>query len=151
MSYNDPWDWTQQTPAASPLSGATIQPSQAVVPQGIPEQPGLGDQALQMVEGKAISKGLNAAEDKITPYITEGFDKVKGALFPAAAPAEATAAGIAPEMMSGAAAASEAGLASAAPLAAGAAEAGAMSTIGTAMPYVGAALLAAKMFGIKLF
>ena len=65
---NDPWSWVDQQPPVAPLSGATIQPSQATPAQiqVQPKEPGIMDMVTPMVTGRAINKGADALEKSVT-------------------------------------------------------------------------------------
>lgn len=101
MSYNDPWDWAAQQPqsAPAPLSGAipAAQASMPVVQQG---QAGPVTEVSNMVTNKMIGKGMDKTEKFVEPYITEGIDAAKGALFQAAPAVVKTPSIVAPAMSS---------------------------------------------------
>jgi hypothetical protein len=142
MYKDDPWAWANEQPMAAPLSGASIQPSQAVSPQISQAPPGLIEGTIKpMIVGKAINKGMEAA----TPYAESALASAKGALFPAAA---APMAGAATAAMTPTAAATVAS--AAAPAAAGAG-AGAMAALPAMGPlgWAGMAYLTGK--ALKIF
>jgi hypothetical protein len=146
MYKDDPWAWANEQPMAAPLSGASIQPSQAVSPQISQAPPGLIEGTIKpMIVGKAINKGMEAA----TPYAESALASAKGALFPTAATAApAVAAPMAGAAMAPTAAATVAS--AAAPAAAGAG-AGAMAALPAMGPlgWAGMAYLTGK--ALKIF
>ncbi len=102
---------------------------------GRPQDPTLQEQAAAIAKQKAMAKG----EELATPYLdglfTSGVDKVKGFFNPASTPAVTQAAPLAEG-------------ATVANAATGAAGTGAMTGLGAAVPYIGAAMLAGKAFGL---
>lgn len=102
---------------------------------GRPQDPTLQEQAAAIAKQKAMEKG----EELATPYLdglfTSGVDKVKGFFSPATTPAVTQAAPLAEG-------------ATVANAATGAAGTGAMAGLGAAVPYIGAAMLAGKAFGL---
>ena len=101
---------------------------------GRPQDPTLQEQAAAIAKQKAMEKG----EEMATPYLdglfTSGVDKVKGFFNPVSTPAVTQAAPIAEGAVTQAAT--------------GAAGTGAMAGLGAAVPYIGAAMLAGKAFGL---
>ena len=137
-----------------------------------PQQPGVMQQAGDMVKNRAMNKGLDYGEKQITSALTptalatpsatqmaglEGLAGTSGAgLSPGAAQAVLGSSSSAAPLVAEAAGMTSAGLAGttgaglATTAGTGAATAGAgagMAALGTAVPYVGAALLAGKALG----
>tara|TARA_R110001592_G_scaffold5126_5_gene28461 strand:- start:13761 stop:14252 length:492 start_codon:yes stop_codon:yes gene_type:complete len=119
----------------APMGGANRRPAARyqALSSGRPQDPTLQEQAAAMAKQKAMEKG----EELATPYLdglfTSGVDKVKGFFNPVSTPAVTQAAPLA----EGATIATEA-----------AAGTGAMAGLGAAVPYIGAAMLAGKAFGL---
>jgi hypothetical protein len=119
----------------APMGGANRRPAARyqALSSGRPQDPTLQEQAAAMAKQKAMAKG----EELATPYLdglfTSGVDKVKGFFNPVSTPAVTQAA----PLTEGATIATEA-----------AAGTGAMAGLGAAVPYIGAAMLAGKAFGL---
>ena len=126
---------------------------------GRPQDPTLQEQAAAIAKQKAMEKG----EEMATPYLdglfTSGVDKVKGFFSPATTPAVTQAAPLAEGATMAEVAAGAGGNAfgtigtgltetAATQAATGAAGTGAMAGLGAAVPYIGAAMLAGKAFGL---
>jgi len=79
MSYEDPWDWTRKEPAQAPLSNTLqYQPQPEMQPgQMVPNQE---DPLLSMVKGRAMDKGLTAAENKVAGMFTPSAPLSTGTL-----------------------------------------------------------------------
>jgi hypothetical protein len=61
VDVEDPWDWSKSQPMTVPMA-ATIKPSEAVIPQAVPDKTEqfLGQQAMG-IGTNAVSKGIDAA------------------------------------------------------------------------------------------
>ena len=119
----------------APVGGANRRPAARYQPlsSGRPQDPTLQEQAAAMAKQKAMAKGEELATPYLDDLFTSGVDKVKGFFNPVSTPAVTQAAPLA----EGATIATEA-----------AAGTGAMAGLGAAVPYIGAAMLAGKAFGL---
>jgi len=123
----------------APVGGANRRPAARYQPlsSGRPQDPTLQEQAAAVAKQKAMEKG----EELATPYLdglfTSGVDKVKGFFNPVSTPAVTQAAPLA-----------EGATVANAATGAAATGTGAMAGLSTAVPYIGAAMLAGKAFGL---
>lgn len=101
---------------------------------GRPQDPTLQEQAAAIAKQKAMEKGSEIATPYLDGLFTSGVDKVKGFFNPVSTPAVTQAAPLAEGAVTQAAT--------------GAAGTGAMAGLGAAVPYIGAAMLAGKAFGL---
>tara|TARA_R110002167_G_scaffold6105_7_gene27834 strand:+ start:5876 stop:6604 length:729 start_codon:yes stop_codon:yes gene_type:complete len=138
-----------------------------------PQQPGVMQQAGDMVKNRAMNKGLNYGEEKLVEAFTPSpvVKPTAGQMTQAnalstGAEADLIAAGqgmgVAPSLATAGATTSAAPIiaggieggavlgASTAPVVAGAGGAGMAATVGTAMPYIGAAMLADQALGLGI-
>ena len=122
----------------APVSGANRRPAARYQPlsSGRPQDPTLQEQAMSMAKKRAMEKGSEVATPYLDGLFTSGVDKVKGFFSPATTPAVTQAAPLAE------------GATMAEVATTGAAGTGAMAGLGAAVPYIGAAMLAGKAFGL---
>ena len=145
----------------APVGGANRRPAARYQPlsSGRPQDPTLQEQAAAMAKQKAMAKGEELATPYLDDLFTSGVDKVKGFFNPVSTPAVTQAAPLAEGATMAEVAAGAGGNAigtvgtglteaAAANAATGAAGTGAMAGLGAAVPYIGAAMLAGKAFGL---
>ncbi len=117
----------------APMGGANRRPAARyqALSSGRPQDPTLQEQAAAIAKKKAMEKGSEIATPYLDGLFTSGVDKVKGFFNPVSTPAVTQAAPLAEGAVTQAAAGT-----------------GAMSGLGAAVPYIGAAMLAGKAFGL---
>ena len=145
----------------APVGGANRRPAARYQPlsSGRPQDPTLQEQAAAIAKQKAMEKGAEIATPYLDNLFTSGVDKVKGFFNPVSTPAVTQAAPLAEGATIAEVAAGAGGNAigtigtgltetAATQAATGAAGTGAMAGLGAAIPYIGAAMLAGKAFGL---